>query len=176
MSSSPPPEPAAEADRVRALLAALDDYRQAREKLFVVLGHTSNRDPLAEVAEHLVAALMGGTLAANRVQKAWDVELLASTKAQVKYLANTNDTWVNEHVVHRIDGVDWYVLVIIQGFRVHGVLAFPSDLRQIGNALGKQHPAQETTLQFTRANWLAIRADPNRFRELKMRIWLPPFG
>jgi hypothetical protein len=35
--------------RVRTLVAALDEYRAARERLLAVLGHSSNRDPLAEV-------------------------------------------------------------------------------------------------------------------------------
>jgi hypothetical protein len=160
--------------RVRALVAALDEYRHARERLLAVLGHASNRDPLAEVAEHLVAALMGGTLARNRVQKAWDIERSDGTKAQVKYLANAHGPWINEHLVHHIETVDWYVLVIIEGFAVSGVLAFPADLASIGAALGKRHPSQDTTLQFTHANWHAIQSDPRRFQALGMRVWLPP--
>jgi hypothetical protein len=166
----------ADAARTAELLAALDEYRQARERLLGVLGHASNRDPLAEVAEHLVAALMGGRLAQNRVQKAWDIELPDGAKVQVKYLANAAGPWVNEHLVHRIDGVDWYVLVIIEAFAVTGVLAFPTDLTSVCRALGKCHPKQDTTLQFTRTNWMAIRSDPQRFRALRMRVWLPPFG
>lgn len=161
--------------RVRTLVAALNEYRCARELLLAILGHASNRDPLAEVAEHLVAALMGGTLARNRVQRAWDIELPDGAKVQVKYLANASGPWVNEHLVHRIETVHWYVLVIIEGFGVSGVLAFPADLRSIGAALGKRHPGQDITLQFTRTNWQAIRSNPQRFRALGMRVWLPPF-
>ena len=51
------------------LLAALEEYRVARERLLSVLGpRMSNRDPLAEFAEHFVAALMGGRLAVTPEQ------------------------------------------------------------------------------------------------------------
>jgi hypothetical protein len=167
-------------ERIAELLAALEEYRIARERLLSVLGpRMSNRDPLAEFAEHFVAALMGGRLAVSPVQAYWDIELPNGTKVQVKYLVNSVasgfEAWVNEHVVRSLPGVDWYVLVIIEGFRVSGVAAFPSGLGPICQALGKKHGDQDTTLQFGRHNWLAIRDDPDRFCSLGMRIWLPPF-
>jgi hypothetical protein len=166
--------------RIAELLAALEEYSVARERLISVLGpRMSNRDPLAEFAEHFVAALMGGQLAANPVQAYWDLELPDGAKVQVKYLINSIDpsskAWINEHLVRSLPGVDWYVLVIIEGFRVSGAAAFPSGLGSICEALGKKHGDQDTTLQFGRRNWLAIRDDPGRFRGLGMRIWLPPF-
>lgn len=56
----------------------------------------SNRDPVPEVAEHLVADILGGTLAPpSRVQAAWDVETPAG-KVQVRTLSNTGaDAWIN---------------------------------------------------------------------------------
>jgi hypothetical protein len=43
-------------ERAAELLAALEEYRLARERLLSVLGpRMSNRDPLAEFAEHFVA-------------------------------------------------------------------------------------------------------------------------
>ena len=63
-------------ERAAELLAALEKYRPARERLLSVLGpKMSNRDPLAEFAEHFVAALMGGQLAENPVQAYWDIKL-----------------------------------------------------------------------------------------------------
>jgi hypothetical protein len=166
---------AGEVTGVGELLAALEVYGAARRRLLGVLGHSSNRDPLAEVAEHLVARLTGGTLAVNRVQKDWDVELPDGRKAQVKYLANgAGGVWVNEHRVRRIEGVDWYVVVVIEDFTVVGVLAFPPDLTKTCAMLGKKHPDQDRTLQFTRANWLAIRAAPGGFPEV--RVWLAPIA
>lgn len=166
--------------RIAELLASLEEYCAARKRLLGVLGsRMSNRDPLAEFAEHFVAVLMGGRLAADPVQAYWDIELPDGVKVQAKYLANSADpttkAWVNEHLVRSLPGVDWYVLVIIEGFRVSGVAAFPSGLGPICQALGKKHGDQDTTLQFGRRNWLAICDDPDRFRGLGMRIWLPPF-
>ena len=66
----------ADQSRVTELLAALEQYRAARERLL-------------DVAEHFVAVLMGGRLAASPVQASWDAELTDGGKVQVKYLANT---------------------------------------------------------------------------------------
>lgn len=123
----------ADQSRVTELLAALEQYRAARERLLDVLGpRRSNRDPLAEFAEHFVAVLMGGRLAASPVQASWDAELTDGGKVQVKYLANTTPgagAWVNEHLVRSIPGVDWYALVIIEGFQVSGVARLPGRAR-----------------------------------------------
>jgi hypothetical protein len=167
------------AGRAGELLGALEEYRAARQRLLEVLGpRQSNRDPLAEFAEHFVAALAGGVVAVSPVQAGWDVQLPDGARVQVKYLANSvpgAGAWVNEHVVRSVPGVDWYALVIIEGFQVSGVAAFPAALAPVCQALGKRHPGQDTTLQFGRRNWLAIRDDPGRFRALGMRVWLPPF-
>jgi hypothetical protein len=167
-------------ERAAELLAALEKYRPARERLLSVLGpKMSNRDPLAEFAEHFVAALMGGQLAENPVQAYWDIKLTDGAKVQVKYLVNSahpgSKAWANEHLVRSLPGVDWYALVIIEGFKVSGVAAFPPRLGGVCHALGKQHGDQDTTLQFGRRNWLAIRDHPDQFRDLGMRVWLPPF-
>lgn len=85
------------------LLAALALYRAARKSLLATIGvDASNRDPLAEFAEQLVAALFDGTLAPNRVQANWDVRAGEVSLVQVKYLSNPLGTgaWVNEHRVH----------------------------------------------------------------------------
>jgi hypothetical protein len=167
-------------ERIAELLAALEEYRVARERLLKILGpRMSNRDPLAEFAEHFVAALMGGRLAPNPVQAYWDIELPDGAKVQAKYLVNSADSsskaWVNEHLVRSLPGVAWYALVVIEGFRVSGVVAFPPGLGPICRALGKQHGDQDMTLQFGRSNWLAIRDHADQFRALGMRVWLPPF-
>ena len=117
-------------ERAAELLAALEEYRLARERLLSVLGRRmSNRDLLAEFAEHFVAALMGGQLAVNPVQAYWDLGLADGAKVQVKCLVNGADpgskAWANEHLVRSLPGVEWYALVIIEGFKVSGVAAFP---------------------------------------------------
>jgi hypothetical protein len=159
------------------LLAALNDYRPARQRLLAALGlDDSNRDPYAEFAEQLVAALTGGWLATSRVQAAWDVQEPDGSLTQVRYLANPGNRWVNEHLVRRIQAVTWYTLVLYEGGAAMGVVAFPNDLTAICAALGKRHPFQEETLQFTRRNWWAIRDNPDRFRALGARVWRPPFS
>lgn len=97
----------------------------------------------------------------------------------MKYLVNSavpgSEAWANEHLVRSLPGVEWYALVIIEGFKVSGVAAFPPMLGTVCHVLGKQHGDQDTTLQFGRRNWLAIRDHPDQFRDLGMRVWLPPF-
>lgn len=116
-------------------------------------------------------------MAPSRAQTGWDVELPDGAKVQVKYLANTSgDGWVNEHLVRRIADGDWYALAVIEDFGVSGVAMFPcSRLAAVAAALGKRHSDTENTLQFTRANWLAIRNDPDRFRALGVHVHLAPW-
>jgi hypothetical protein len=161
--------------RTAELLGALDTYRSARVDFLAALGiPASNRDPLAEVSEQLVHALMGGTLATSRVQRGHDLVQLDGLHVQVRYLANPRETWINEHRVHQIPGVELYALVLFEAFVVIGVLVFPLErLEPICTALGKRHSGQQQQLQITMRNWWAIREDPQRFRALGMRVWLP---
>lgn len=162
--------------RAAELLEALDAYRLARQRLLSVLDlASSNRDPLAEFAEQFVAALTGGNLASSRVQAGYDLTTPAGQTVQVRCLANTGTAWVNEHRIVSRPGAGLYALVIFEGFAVAAVLVFPPQLASICAALGKRHPAQDTTLQFTRPNFVAIRDNPDRFRALGMQVWLPPF-
>ena len=163
------------------LLTALAEYREARLRLLGLLGllevPVSNRDPLAEFAERLVAALTGGSFPVNRNQRGWDVWLPNGATVQVKYLANgATGRWVNEHRVRRVDGADWYAVVLVEDFAVTGVLMFPTKrLSPIRARLGKRGPvALDSGWDLTRVNWVTIRDDPDRFRELGMRVFLPP--
>jgi hypothetical protein len=170
-------EPVADPARVSGLCAALDMYRPARQQMLAALcPGASNRDPLAEWSEHLAAALTGGTLALSRVQAAYDLTTPDGATVQVRYLANSSPKWVNEHTVRTVPGAARYALVLFEAFTLIGVLMFPADLTDICAALGKRHGEPQATLQFTGRNWRAIRDDPNRFRALGMRIWLPPFA
>jgi hypothetical protein len=72
-----------EGRRVGELLGALEEYRAARQRLLEVLGpRPSNRDPLAEFAEHFVAALTGGWVAVSPVQAGWDVQLADGARSR----------------------------------------------------------------------------------------------
>jgi hypothetical protein len=171
MNIQPNPERAAD------LVRALEAYRWARQKLLAALHlPASNRDPLAEFSEHLVGALIGASLASSRVQPGHDLVRPDGSKIQVRYLANPEGAWVNEHEVRQIPGVEWYALVLFEAFAVVGVLAIPTDrLALIGRALAKRHPSQHETLQFTRRNLRAIQDSPNEFRALGLLMWFPPF-
>lgn len=161
--------------RLAELTDALDTYRPARQKMLAVLDlDVSNRDPLAEWSEHLVNALLGGTLATNRVQALYDLTTPDGLTVQVRYLANPSQTWVNEHHVRSLPGADRYALVLFEAFSVAGVLMFPPHLTAISAALGKRHPNQDATLQLTRRNWWAIRDDPEPFRAIGVTVWLSP--
>jgi hypothetical protein len=164
--------------RVGELLSALEQYRQGRIALLgsLDLSH-SNRDPLAEWSEHLVAAILDADLASNRVQADYDLTTSAGEKVQVRYLANPSHlprAWVNEHRVTCVAGVDRYALVIFEGFRPLAVLVFPCELTAINSLLGKKAPNQNLELQFTRANYLKILANRKAFEDLGVRIWRPP--
>lgn len=161
---------------VAELTAALRAYRDARKLLLSTLTlPMSNRDPLAEWAEHLVAALTGGQLAESRVQPHFDLTTPAGETVQVRYVANTSQAWVNEHPVTTRPEARWYALVLVEDFSSTGVLMFPQDLTRICAALRKTHPGQASSLQLTRRNATAIRDAPRRFEDLGMRIWVPPF-
>jgi hypothetical protein len=161
--------------RLAELCDALDGYRPARQKMLATLGlAVSNRDPLAEWSEHIVNALLGGTLAPNRVQADYDLTTPDGLHVQVRYLANPSTIWVNEHHIRSLPVADRYALVLFEAFTVTGVLMFPPDLTAIAAALGKRHPGQDTTLQFTRRNWWSIRDRPDVYRRLGVTLWLPP--
>ncbi|MFI6762807.1 hypothetical protein ACIBF5_27105 [Micromonospora sp. NPDC050417] len=165
----------ADPQRLATLLGALDDYRQARRALLTALRlPASNRDPLAELSEHLVQALLGGELAPSRVQAHWDLTLPDHARVQIKYLANPDGRWVNEHVVRAHPDVAFYALVLFEAFSVTGVLILPTaQLGAVHLELGKRHLRGDAELQLTRRNWQTMRDEPARFRALGVRIWLP---
>jgi hypothetical protein len=161
----------------RPLLDTLSVYRQARQALLGGLGLAgSNRDPLAEVSEHLVAALLDGTLATSRVQKGWDLTTSDSKTVQVRYLANPSDGWVNEHLVDfRSGGADRYALVIFENLEPKAVLVFNrGTLAAVGERLGKRHGERDVTLALTRRNYRQLLAERDAFRALGVEVAVVP--
>jgi hypothetical protein len=159
---------------VSELLGEWGEYRSARTRLLAALDlPQSCRDPLSEFSEGLVAGLLGGELASNRVQKGWDVQASIG-RVQVKYLANSSQgSWVNWHVVEPTGDMDWWALVVFLDLMPVAVHAFPSgDLTPFCEALGKRHGNQSTTLQFTKTNHRDICADPEKYRALGMKVFL----
>jgi len=156
-------------EEVERLLDAFAEYSEARLKLLALLSQ-GNRDPLADFSEHLVARLVNGTLADNRVQKGWDVRS-GDQLIQVKYLANSaGDHWVNEITIRSVPGVDRFALLVYESFVPLAVLIFPSDLSGVCAELGKRHPDQASSLQFTRRNFRSVLERPERFGELGVQV------
>ena len=133
------------------LVAALRTYRAARQEFLRSSGARSpNRDPLAEFAERIAQAVLGGALATSRVQKGHDLVTETGETVQVKYLANPEGTWVNEHPVDFRGGCDRYALLIVEALDAKALVVFSREgLAGVCSELGKRHPNQELTLQFT---------------------------
>ena len=139
------------------ILQLFEEYWTSRRSFLVGLGlPATNRDPLSEFSELLVLSLLGGTRAASRVQKGYDLIDDDGQRVEVKYLANPSEGWVNEHQVIMTEDRDLYALVIFEDLRPISVIVFPRMLSAICAFLGKKHPGQETTLQLTRANYRRI--------------------
>ena len=157
------------------VLAAYRRYVEARNALLdeLKLRRKSNRDPLAEFSEWLVATLIGGACADNPVQKDWDVRGPNDEKVQVKYLANSSSEWVNEHLILVNEQMDRYALVIFEELLPQAVVIFPArNLAAIGKALGKRHSNLDTTLQFTQANYRKICGNMAQFQALGVQLYL----
>lgn len=158
------------------IVRAMATYRAARRLFLNELGvPASNRDPLAEFSERLVATLVGGRLADSRVAKGYDVVDPEGYKIQVRYLANPAGGWVNGHLVDFDDGLDRYALVLVEALEPKAVICFAREtLSDVCARLRKRHAHQERTLQLTRANAEALISDRSGFVPLKVRVWKAP--
>lgn len=157
------------------VLAVYQRYVDARNALLVELSLQSNRDPLAEFSEWLVAAVVNGTLASNRNQKGWDVLAPDNQRIQVKYLANSANSSVNWHEIQISELMDIYAIVYFESLLPKSIIFFPThNLAEIGKALGKRHGNLDTKLQFTRTNHRYILDHPETLKALGVRLFLPP--
>ncbi|HVU11306.1 MAG TPA: hypothetical protein VHD90_08510 [Phototrophicaceae bacterium] len=157
------------------VLTVYQRYVDARNALLNELNLKSNRDPLAEFSEWLVAALVGGTLASSRVQKGWDVLAPEGEKIQVKYLANPADQWVNEHGIEVDEAMDSYAIVFFEALLPQSVIIFPArNLAAVGAALKKRHGKLDTRLALTRVNYRQILNNVDSFKALGVRQYLAP--
>jgi hypothetical protein len=156
-----------------AMVAA---YRAARRTFLAALGiPVSNRDPLAEFSERLVAVALGGRLADSRVERGYDVIDPSGRRIQVKYVANPAGQWINGHTVRFEGPLDDYALVLVEDLDPRAILVFGREsIAVVGRRLGKRHPDQDRSLQLTRSNVLALLADGSRFRDLGVRVAVAP--
>ena len=161
-----------EATEAPSCLAAFEAYRTARLRFLDGIGcGSSNRDPLAEFSEHLVAELLGGALAASRVQADYDVISRNEGRIQVKYLANRSGGWVNEHHVQFHGEMDSYAIVIFEDLAPTLVLVFSRrGLGDVCRLLRKRHPDQDSTLQLTRRNVVALADRAAEFAAYGVRV------
>lgn len=147
-------------------------YRTARLQLLNLLTRPgSNRDPLAEFSEVLVAVLVGGRLA-DPNQKDYDVILPDDGKIQVKYLANSDRSPNNWHTVRFPTNVEYYALISFWNLQPKAAFIFSNgSLPQVYQALLKRHGEPEMTLQITESNIHTILKDPEKFKLLGVEIF-----
>lgn len=161
------------------LREAFAAYARGRQELLDAIGVTaSNRDPLSEFAERLVAVLLDAEPATNRVQRGWDLVTPAGRRVQVKYLANPSEGWINGIAItfgaDRDDPDDphAFAVMFIEALLPVSVLVFgPERLGEVCAKLGKRHPNQERTLQLTEANYRRILAAPSDFAALGVTVF-----
>jgi len=154
------------------LLSQFQIYSKSRSQFLEQLNLSKScRDPLAEFSEILVGKLLNATLADSRVQKGYDLIKPNQRLVQVKYLCNPSKNWINEHPIKFPDSVDEYALVIFVFLQLESVLVFQREtLGQVCSLLGKIHPNQDTTLQFTRRNYETILSEESEFEKLGLEI------
>src|SRR5579864_396833 len=143
---------------INLFMQAFAQYRTTRLAFLNTLGcQGSNRDPLSEFSERLVAALVNGGLAKSRVQRDFDVIGPTGEKIQVKYLANPGTRWINEHQINFSPDMDSYALVFFENLELISVLLFSKkDIEAVCKALNKRHPEQHISLQLTQRNFKQI--------------------
>lgn len=148
-------------------------YSQARREFLDAIGcNGSCRDPLAEFAERLVHAQIGGTLATSRVQKGHDLVSPNGRRVQVKYLANPSGVWRNGHWVLFNQGIDDYAVVFFEDMNVRAIVLFPKEtILQVCSRLKKRHPRQEESLQITQANFKTLINDSAHFEDLGVQCF-----
>ena len=158
---------------VAGLLSQFQIYSQSRSQFLEQLNLSKScRDPLAEFSEVLVGKILNATLADSRVQKGYDLIKPNQRLVQVKYLCNPSRTWINEHPLKFPDSVDEYALVVFVSLQLESVLVFQREtLGQVCSLLGKTHPNQDTTLQFTRRNYETILTKKSEFEKLGLEVY-----
>lgn len=132
----------------------------------------SCRDPFSEFSEIIVAQLKQATHASSRVQKGYDLISKEGKFIQVKYLSNPDNKWINEHPIVFDEDLSEYALVIFVGLKLESIIIFPREtLGKVCRHLGKKHPKQETTLQFTQRNYKMILDNEDTFASFGVEVF-----
>jgi len=157
------------------LISAFREYSVARIAFLEKLGClVSNRDPLAEFSEQLVASMTGSSLAPSRVQPGYDIIGAEGEKIQVKYLANPGEKWINEHRIEFNVNIDFYALVFFENLQLTAILMFSrAGIEGVCRALNKRHPDQHISLQLTQRNFRQILDSAELFQMHGVRVLYP---
>lgn len=160
--------------RLDEFLSTYNMYRTARLSFLERIDRAgSNRDPLAEASERLVALLTDGELVPNRVQKDYDVLDPTGQRIQVKYLANPLDKSINGHEIRFPKEADLYAVVVFEDLMPRSVLIFTREsLGPVYDRLAKRHKGRGEVLLLTKANADAIASDPQTFELLGVTVYL----
>ena len=123
------------------IVSLLPRYVDARQSLLRAVGATnSNRDPLSELAETVVAQLLDGVPAKNRVNKGWDLKRSDERTVEVKYVANGSGSWINGHDIRFLAGRDEHALVLIVDLVPQVLLVFDqASATRCYEGLNKRH-------------------------------------
>jgi len=154
-------------------LSAFLSYRTGRLKFLAQIGCAeSNRDPLAEASEYLVALLTGGELVKNRVQKGYDVVGSDGKRIQVKYLANPLNENKNGHTIQFPNEADLYAVVVFENLLPRSVLVFTREsVGPVYDRLGKRHKGRGYRLELTKANTETIALNAQEFRAMGIAVY-----
>jgi hypothetical protein len=108
--------------------------------LIAVRATGSNRDPLSELTETIVAQLLDGVPAKSRVNKGWDLQRTDGRTVEVKYVANGSNLWINGHDIRFPAGRDEHALVVIVDLVPQVLLVFDqASATQCYEGLNKNH-------------------------------------
>lgn len=154
-------------------------YRDIRLTLLRKLDRPdSNRDPLAEFSEKLAEIILGARRTKRREQKGYDLESPVGEKIEAKYVAQLTKKdgtidWKNWHTVRFNEYRDKYALVVFASLLPKAMFVFSRNkLRSVCQELGKKHPDKESTLQFTKTDYIKITTNPETFKKLGVDLFL----
>jgi hypothetical protein len=160
-------------DEKQRLINLFLKYRNERKNILKTIEREkSNRDPLCEFAEKIASVILDARRAENPVQKGFDMIDNQGKKIDVKFLSNPKDSWVNWHVIYASDLRDQEALVYYEDLEPKFMFVF--ELERIGKltkALGKRHKDLDTSLQFTKTDYIKLTSDPKKYKEYGVKVF-----
>jgi hypothetical protein len=159
------------------IIAAFEAYRASRIRLMALLGPAdSQRDPLTEFGEWLVARLVGGRLAESRTQPGHDVIGPTRERIQVRTLSNPARYDRNSVIVEFKEGVDRFAVVFYEDFRPQVVTIFRTgSFRELNRILGNRPTKAdpEVKLSLSLRHVVIFRTNPEMFATRGVSVYHP---